>query len=152
MLFRECWRYAPFGCSVKDRCWKALKCIWIWYWYITKINIINIFSIYPLCDFGAFMLSTISNSQKKKVPDVRAIVTLLLLISHWTFIRISLGYNVLLDPIFFVYTLMLFWTRCSECEQLRGNFHKFAMNLVCAINVTTIRFVGCIFLYYHFDL
>lgn len=57
------------------------------------------------------MLSTISNSEKKKVPDIHAIVTLLLLISHQTFIHISPGrYNVLLDTdIFFFYVFSYFY-------------------------------------------
>jgi len=37
----------------------------MWYWYVTEINRINIFSIYPCCDL-ALMLSTISNSEKRK--------------------------------------------------------------------------------------
>lgn len=52
--------------------------------YITKLNVTS-FRFIICYDFGALMLSMISNSEKKKVPDIRAIVTLLLLISHQTF-------------------------------------------------------------------
>lgn len=79
------------------------------------------------------MLSTISNSEKKKkkkVPDIRVIVTLLLLISHRKFFHSSYLFGeirrIILDHtdsnFFLVCILTLFWTWYSECEHYEANF------------------------------